>query len=705
MSIDSWRGGALLLWMHCAVAASASGGSDELQTVVVTATRLPRAVLDVAASVDVVAPRRDALGINLSESLGAVPGLSIRDRQNYAQDAQLSIRGFGARSAFGIRGVRLLVDDIPATQPDGQGQISHVNLATSDRIEVLRGPYSALYGNSSGGVLQLHTADGAGAPSISADAVTAPDATRRLSARSAGAFVASGLDYNIGYTRFDTDGQRGHSAARRDSLQGKMGVALNDRARLRVLFNWLRAPQAQDALGLTAAQFAADPWQSAPAAVQFNTRKSTSQRQIGTVLDVDAGTWGAWRGMLYAGTRGVQQFLAIPASVQADPRHSGGVVDLATDYGGGEARWSRSWTTHRGPVSLVAGSTYDLLGQHRRGFENFIGATLGVAGALRRDERDDVAAWDQYLQLEWPLASTLTATVGARHSSIHFESRDRYVRAGNPDDSGAADYAATTPVASLLWHASERASVYLATGQGFETPTFTELAYRTDGRAGLNFDLAAARTVSTEAGIKWQGEDRAHAELAVFDARSRRELVVATNSGGRSAYINAGRTERRGAELSAGASLGTAWRWQLAYTTLTATVRDGYVTCTAAPCLVPNVAVPAGRRIPGVAGNQLAAGVQFIPASGWQASAGARWLGSVAANDVNDAVAAAYVVADLSVSKTHDWPSVRVSGFARVDNLFDRRYVGSVIVNDANGRFFEAGAGRTAMLGATWSWR
>jgi iron complex outermembrane receptor protein len=691
--------------MHCALAVGAGIETDELQTVVVTATRQPRAVLEVAASVDAVAVRRDALGVNLSESLSFVPGLSIRDRQNYAQDAQLSIRGFGARSTFGIRGVRLLVDDIPATQPDGQGQISHFNLATSDRIEVLRGPYSALYGNSAGGVVQLHTADGAGRPSVAADAVIAADATRRFGVRSAGAIEQRGMDYNIGYSRFTTDGERGHSAAQRDSLQGKVGVAVNDHARLRVLFNWLRAPEAQDALGLTAAQFAADPWQSAPAAVQFNTRKSTSQRQVGAVLDVDAGDWGAWRGMLYAGTRSVQQFLAIPASAQADPRHSGGVVDLATDYGGGEARWSRNWTTRGGQASVIAGLTYDLLGQHRRGYENFAGSSLGVVGALRRDERDDVAAWDQYVQLEWPVAATLTATVGARHSRIHFESKDRYVRVGNPDDSGQADYAAITPVASLLWRVSPRISVYVANGQGFETPTITELAYRTDGRAGLNFDLAAARTVSSEAGIKWQGEERSHAELAIFDARSRRELVVATNSGGRSAYVNAGRTERRGAELSAGALLSDAWRWQLAYTALSATVRDGYLTCTAAPCLVPSVSVPAGSRIPGVAANQLAAVLQFIAAGGWQANIGAHWVSSVAANDVNDATAAAYGVADMSVSMTHDWTRVRLNAFVRLDNLFDRRYAGSVIVNDANGRFFEAGAGRTAMLGTTVSWR
>ena len=484
MSINNWRTGALLL---CALALAA--GADELHTVEITATRLPRASLDVAASVDVVAPRRDALGINLSESLSAVPGLSIHDRQNYAQDAQLSIRGFGARSAFGIRGVRLLVDDIPATQPDGQGQISQLNLAAIDRIEVLRGPYSALYGNSSGGVVQLHTADGAGVPSVSADAVVGPDAMHRLGLRSAGAIESRGLDYHIAYTRFDTVGQRGHSAAQRDSLQAKLGVALNDHARLRLLFNWLRAPDTEDALGLTAAQFAADPWQSAPPAVQFNTRKSTSQRQVGAVLDIDTDRWGAWHAMLYGGVRGIQQFLAIPTSVQADPRHSGGVVALATDYGGGEARWSRNWDTRRGQVSVVAGSTYDLLRQRRRGYENFIGATVGIAGALRRDERDDVSAWDQYVQLEWPVASMLKATVGARHSSIHFDSRDHYIRTGNPDDSGRAVYSATTPVASLLWHAGPRTSVYVTTGQGFETPTFAELAYRTDGRAGLHLSL------------------------------------------------------------------------------------------------------------------------------------------------------------------------------------------------------------------------
>src|SRR5688500_6187144 len=130
--------------------------------VVVTATRRPQPSLEIPASIDRIYADEIRAGrpqLNLTQSLGRVPGVVVQNRQNYAQDLQISTRGFGARATFGVRGIRLIADGIPATMPDGQGQASTFALGSAERIEVLRGPFSALYGNAAGGVITVETED------------------------------------------------------------------------------------------------------------------------------------------------------------------------------------------------------------------------------------------------------------------------------------------------------------------------------------------------------------------------------------------------------------------------------------------------------------------------------------------------------------------------------------------------------------------
>ncbi len=673
---------------------------DTLDTLTVTATRAERAAFDVPAAVDARAIRRDTLGIHLSESLAGIPGVVARDRQNYAQDTQISVRGFGARSTFGIRGVRLYVDGMPATQPDGQGQVSHFNLASASQVEVLRGPFSALYGNSSGGVITLQTADGAGAPDISGGAAFSNFSTYRYDVGSDGAMAtrAGDFNYRVGYTHFKTDGSRGHSAAQRDSLQGKL-VWQRAASSLTLLANYLDAPDAQDPLGLTQAQYLADATQSAPTSMQYNTRKSARQSQLGVVYDFDSVSAGQWRLLAYGGRRTIQQYLAVPMAAQSDARSSGGVVDLQTRFDGAELRWSQTLQLVNRPMTLVAGLTVDALSQQRRGYENFVGTTLGVVGALRRDETNTVRSVDQYLQVEWSLAARWLLLAGMRHSELRFSSADRYIRAGNPDDSGSADYGATTPVLNLLWRTSSVVHVYASYGHGFETPTLVELAYRSNGAAGLNVDLRAARTRTAELGAKLQLGSHFNAQAALFGATTRNELVVARNSGGRSAFANATRTQRVGAELALAATLPRHWRWQMSYTALRAEVVDDYRTCIATPCLTPTTLIAAGNRLPGVPASSVYQQLEWGRASGWRASLEARHLSAVYANDLNDTRAAGYSSVDVGVGYAAVHATGRWSVYARVENLFAARYSGSLIVNEANGRYFEPAPGRTVLVG------
>jgi iron complex outermembrane recepter protein len=681
-----------------------------LPPVTITATRIEASPFDVPASVDVIdGARLRAAGrpeINLSESLGLVPGVAARDRQNYAQDLQLSIRGFGARSTFGVRGVRLYVDGIPATMPDGQGQLSHIDLASAGRIELLRGPFSVLYGNSSGGVLQVFTEPGEGPPVVSSSLAMGSDGLVRPGLRVAGS--TPGLGYAVSVNRFSADGWRDHSAASRNLGNARLDFKRGDAKEWTLVANAVEL-RADDPLGLTRAQFEAAPRSADASATLFNTRKTVKQSQLGLIHERELDRAGKLRLMVYGGQRDTVQFQAIPAGPQASPLHPGGVIGLERRYAGTDLRWTGKTELAGGSLDLVAGMAYDRLQEHRQGWQNFVGGTLGVQGALRRDEDNEVANLDPYLQAVWKFAPDWTLTAGIRRSWVRFASSDRYIAGANRDDSGEVRYGATLPVAGLMYALSRETHLYAALGRGFETPTFNELAYRPDGSPGMNFALRPSRSSNLELGIKGRTQPgsrwRAEWGVSLFETRTRDEIVTQTNSGGRSTFQNAGATRRRGIEAGWNAWLAPAWRVQLAQTWLDARYRDGFATCSGTPCLVPTLRVPAGNRIPGTARSVSAAEIAWQPERGWQAGAELRRSSRVYVNDSNTESAPSFTTLALHAGYVFDVKGWTLSATARLDNALNRRYAGSVIVNEGNGRFFEAAPGRgyTAKLAGSYA--
>jgi iron complex outermembrane receptor protein len=696
---------ACLISLTCCTAAAAqtAPGDDAvtLDRVVVNATRLQGvSAFDTPASVDIIGLGGDSnrAGVNLSERVTGVPGLLARDRQNYAQDTQLSIRGFGARSTFGVRGVRLFADGIPATLPDGQGQLSHFNLAAGDRIEIMRGPFSALYGNSSGGVVQIFSARGEAPDRLDADLGAASHDAYSASARLLGA--RGGFGYNLAGSVFDTAGYRDHSAARRESANAKLSLALGEGGDLDLLFNHLDL-DALDPLGLTWAQVQEDPRQAPAAAREFNTRKTVRQDQGGAVLTREFGDGHQLRVLGYTGRRQVVQFLSVPVGAQANPLSAGGVIDLDSDYHGVDARWSWRGELAQRPFEFTAGANLDRQDQHRRGYENFVGETLGVRGALRRDENNEVRNFDQYAQAWWKFAPRWSLLAGVRHSEVEFEARDRFVTAVNPDDSGGVRFRQTTPVAGVMYDAGENLRLYLSAGRGFETPTFNELGYRADGGTGLAFELQPAVSRNLELGAKWRNDAGASAQAALFRADTDDELAVARNVGGRSSFRNVGAARRQGLEASLELPLSAQWGLQLAYTFLDAEFRSDYLVCTGAGCTVPATPVQAGSRIPGVARQQLFARVQWQDGP-WSAALEGTGVGEVVVNDIASEAAPGHVLLNLEASRQWTLAGGTLRGFVRVDNLLDKAHVGSVIVNEGNGRFYEPGLDRTLLVGAQW---
>ncbi|GKK61474.1 TonB-dependent receptor [Klebsiella pneumoniae] len=680
---------------------AAAQAADE-QTMVVTAAPTTVSELDTPAAVSVVngdEMRQAAPRVNLSESLGAVPGLQVQNRQNYAQDLQLSIRGFGSRSTYGVRGLRIYVDGIPATMPDGQGQTSNIDIGSVDTIEVLRGPFSALYGNSSGGVINVTSQTGTQPPTVEASSYYGSFGTWHYGMKATGAVGdgshAGDVDYTVSTNRFTTHGYRDHSGARKNLANARLWVRINDVSKLTLLLNSVDI-KANDAGGLTADEWRDNPRQS-PRGDQYNTRKNTRQTQAGLRYERQLSAQDDLSVMMYAGERETTQFQSIPRAPQLKPSHAGGVIDLTRHYQGIDTR-----LTHRGellvPVTLTAGLDYENMSERRKGYENFVmvnGAPqYGEQGALRRNERNLMWNVDPYLQTQWQLTDKLSLDAGVRYSSVWFDSNDYYITPGNGDDSGDASYHKWLPAGSLKYALTDAWNVYLSAGRGFETPTINELSYRSDNQSGLNFGLKPSTNDTVEIGSKTRIGNGLFT-AALFQTNTDNEIVVDSSSGGRTSYKNAGKSRRQGMELGLDQQFGESWRLKAAWTWLDATYRTNV--CDDASCI--------GNRIPGIARNMGYASFGYQPEQGWYAGSDIRYMSDIMANDENTAKAPSWTVVGLTTGYKWSYGRMDMDLFGRIDNLFDREYVGSVIVNESNGRYYEPAPGRNYGIGLNLAWR
>lgn len=685
---------------------SATDASSE-NSLMVIKQRSGLSELDTPAAVSVVSGddlRSSSAQVNLSEGLGSVPGLQIQNRQNYAQDLQLSVRGFGSRSMYGVRGVRVYVDGIPATMPDGQGQTSNIDINSIDKVEVLRGPYSALYGNASGGVVNIDTQTGSQPTTLTAGTWFGSYGSWRNSVKASGSTGdgthAGDVNYTISGSRFTTNGYRDHSGTQKNLGNAKLGVRLDDVSTLTLMFNSVSV-DANDPGGLTRDEWKDNPRQS-PRGDMYNTRKSLDQTQFGLryqreMSQNDQLTLTTWHG-----ERHTTQYQSIPVSVQQQAGYPGGVIVLERKYSGVDTRWKHLDQIGQVPFSVIGGLDYETMTERRQGFQNYVinnGTTeLGEKGDLRRNEKNVMWNLDPYLQTSWNLTPKWTLDAGMRYSTVSFDSTDYYVTAGNGDDSGSKRYHKLLPMGSLNYAVTDAWNLYFSAGRGFETPTINELSYRSvdGGDTGLNLGLKPSTSDTFELGSKTRiGYGLLTA--AIFQTNTDNELVVADSSNGRSVYKNAGKTRRQGVEMSFDQQFAENWQLKTAWTWLDATYRNS-------TCDDSGSCTPSGNRLPGVAKNMGYASLAWAPEQGWHAGADVRYMGSIQADDQNDAKAPSYTVVGLSTGYKFGWDRWSLDLFSRVDNLFDKTYVGSVIVNEGNGRYYEPAPGRNYGVGASLSY-
>ena len=655
--------------------------------VVITATRVEQNSFDLPVAIDVVEKKdiQDGqLQMTLSESLIRVPGITAQNRTNQSQDPQISSRGFGSRSSFGVRGIRVYVDGIPLTMPDGQGQPGIVDLSAIKSIEVMRGPFSALYGNSSGGVIQLITEDAPKTAQIGSKIMFGSYDTTRQIMDAAG--TTGNVEYLINASNFRTDGYREHSSGDKQAATAKLKIKVNEDTTLTSLINWFDQ-KADDPSGLSRADAFTNPTTVVSAVNNANTRVTRSHKQIGFNLEHNLNQNNALTLMAFAGKRDNNQILATN-DTGTNARSS----VIARDFHGTDIRWDNKGTLINMPYSLSFGLNYGKSSDARTD-TNIQGTSLGP----NRNEDNIVDNFDQYAQGKLSVLNNLDIHAGLRHTRVKLVVKDNLTGTFG-DNSGSVEYEKTNPVIGAVLKVTPSLNLYANYGKGFETPTFIEAAYdRTTSGAIPNLTLKPSKSENMEIGAKAFISDNTQVNLNIFKITTKDELVVNSSLNGRSVYINANDTKRTGAELSIDSRFENNISTYVSYSLLNAKFDSTFNTSTST--------ISDGNKIPGTYSNQIYAEVAWkYQPLGFSTALEGRYNSKVYVNDTNTDAAPSYKIANIRAGFEQNVGGWNFTEFVRVENIFDKDYIGSVRINDGNSRFYEPAAGRNYLLsvGATY---
>lgn len=626
--------------------------------------------------------------LSLDETLWAVPGLAVSNRNNPSQDPRISIRGFGARSAFGVRGIRILRDGIPLTLPDGQTPVDYLDLESIGTVEVMRGSASALYGNAGGGVVDFRSSDPLPVP-ISGEARlwTGAYGSRRIVAKAGG--EAAGLGYQGNVARTESDGYRDYSSQRTASGFGRVTL---DREDASFALDWMgvNTPLAQNPGALTRAQFEADPTLADPLSLRKAARKAVTQSQLGLTAR-RSGARGEVEASAYAGTRSLENPLTF------------GIVDVGRSISGGSVRTTIPASLLGIDQRVTVGAEAQFQNDLRLNYANcndVPALTTSTAscpnisserGSVTLNQRELISSVGSYLRDELQLGDRYSLTASTRADAVRFEVRDRLITATNPDDSGHRLLDAVSPMIGFLARLTPLQSVYANISSAFETPTATELGNQPSGAAGINRDLQPQRSTTYEVGLKGVSTNALQYNAALFATSVHDELIPydVPGGGGRRFFRNAGRTSRRGVELGGAAVLG---RLELggAYTYANYRFIDFTV----------DTAHYAGNRIPGIPLQTLQVTASHRSALGTLVTE-ATLADRTFVNDANSESSPGYAIVNARLL-TH--ASLGLSG-AEVtlgaQNIFDTKYISSVSVNAAGGKFYEPGSQRSVYIGVT----
>ncbi|MBT8079977.1 MAG: TonB-dependent receptor [Gammaproteobacteria bacterium] len=647
--------------------------ADALDEIVVTATRMETALRHTARSISVVSKERiqnATQQLALDEALAGVPGLYMQNRYNFAQDLRISLRGFGARSSFGIRGIRVFVDDIPETLPDGQAQVDSIDIGSASRIEVLRGPASSLFGNASGGVISVTSELGNTEPFVEGRLAGGDYGYRKLQLKSAGDLRR--FDYLVNLSGQELDGYREHSRAESTLLNSKFGFDITGNDRLVLSFNHSDQPVADDPGGINAAQAAVDRRSARAQNVDFDAGEELSQQRMGLV----------YNRKLPGGSLMLRNYYVWRDFANKLPFVGGGAVDLERFFYGLGVQYVSAGLANSG-LSFTVGLDVDRQDDDRLRFDN----NMGNLGDLVFEQNERVNSSGIYLQASYRMADRWALRAGLRYDDLEYDVRDDFLIDGN--DSGKLGFNELSPSLGLSFD-SGPATLFVSYSRSFETPTTTELA-NPDGSGGFNAALEAQTADNVELGLRGTASSLVY-ELAIFRIDLQNELIPFELAGqpGRTFFANAGSSTRTGVESSLGWTADNGFGVGLSYTWSDFTFDD---------FVDDNGNDFAGNRLPGVPEHFGYLSLSYATENGFSALAEAVYTGSVYANNSNATRVASHVVTNLRVGYEFSSGRWRVQPYIGINNLLEEEYNSNIRINAFGARFFEPAPERNYYAG------
>ncbi|CAM3573828.1 TonB-dependent receptor family protein [Halomonas lysinitropha] len=652
---------------------------EALPTITVSASRLARDLYDTPAAVTALTRediQQGQQGVRLDEALDRVPGVFLQNRDNFAQGQRISSRGFGARGTFGIRGLHIRVDGIPYTLPDGQAQIDAVDLDSAERIEVIRGPSSVLYGNAAGGVIDITTGDGSEmqrSPVLKLQGGS--DDFRKLSVRSGG--ETDHWVHSVSVSALDFEGYREQSEVEKRLLNARVGYRLDDTRTLSALVNILDLPTAEDPSALTLEEVKEDRRQARDVAVPLDSGQSVEQQLVGLHYeDLDA-LGGEFNVRGFASRRNFEQQLPFPGS---------SLIDYERNYYGGGADYTGALTLGDMPLRYVTG--VDLARQEDDRGRRSVNSQGEVTG-ITADEQQNATSTGVFLQTELGLTQKLELSAGIRHDRVRMDIDDRLF-ADDQDDSGERTFREWTGSLGLSYRYRPDHQVYATVGNAFETPTFTEFA-RPDGRGGFNPEIDPQKALNREMGLRGIFGNGLGYELVAFSVDVDDELIGFEATDGRTYYENAGRTSRDGIELGLDWSFSLDWRWTSALT-LTDYRFDRFD---------DGENDFAGNRLPGQPRQVWHNALTWYGSRDRFATLEAQYTGDYYADNANDVKIDDHWLFNLKAGDSWRLGGVnaRLGANLGIRNLLDEDYYENVRINAFGGRYYEPAAGRTYFAG------
>jgi iron complex outermembrane recepter protein len=689
----------LLLLSLFASTSAFAGDIKTLSPTVVTATRYETNSFDLPLSIDAVSGSeiRDArTGANLSEIAPRIPGVVINYRSTAAQELSISTRGFGARSQFGVKGIRIYADGIPLNSADGQGQAGSINIDTLGQIEFMRGPFSALYGNSSGGVVQAFTRDGAKDPTITIGASSGTWNTNKQSITYEG--QAGPVNYILNAYQYVSDGYREFSQHRRDNFNGKISYQFNPDTKFTFVGNYMDQPYTNDPNALTPAQYATNHRDRGTNSVERNSRLYRTNSYGGIIIDHNLTEKDSLRFMVYSGDRSNLQYLTTSAA-----------AEIKRETEGFDFRWSRKDLFLNRPLNFTAGLSYDSMEDIRSRYTYASPwreyTPLQATSTNDRREKQTAFSVDQYLQASYEPTDRLLVIAGLRHSRVNIKNEDLYfgdcAERGRPacDSSGQVTYSNTSPVGGVTFKITPTLNAYANYGRGFETPTFSETTYSSVVTgAGPNLSMVPSKSKNYEIGLKAFVTSNTRVNVALFKVDTKNEIVVTANNVSLNAYDSIANTERKGIEFSLDSRLPYNFNFYQTYTYLDSEFKNSFRN-------QANELIAAGNRLSGVYKNTAYTEVSWkYPAFNFSSAIENIYYSDVHGYDTNEGArkAEAFSIVNLRASLKQSYNNWNFSEFVRADNIFDEKYVGNVRVNNA--ATFEPGAPRNYTVGITSSY-